>query len=301
MKKYSINNHAEKIVSDITFISGSARSGTSIIGKYIGSLKNYEYYFEPPMLFQLLAEIDNLEPLIARRLLIAYFYEELFAGSISGRSLNYKPTDDSCVFNMMSKEEVNRRVTQEFPKSKLKLCSKKIAFKIPDFVYKEQKLVNLFPNVKIIRMVREPSSTIASLLNKGWFSDENIRTNEYVWPCTKNGDIYEPHFLSAEYQGKWDELSEFDRCIVYYIMQTPPKTYSKNILTIDYKELLNYKTSATVKIRNFLDTAETSLSRKIFESMRVQESTQRLPESWLSNDLYQIALQNYTTYGNSDL
>ena len=46
----SWNNVLDKMV----IIGGSARSGTTIIGKLIHSLKNIEYQFEPPMLVSLL-------------------------------------------------------------------------------------------------------------------------------------------------------------------------------------------------------------------------------------------------------
>ena len=53
--KRNINN----IVDNTVWITGSARSGTSILGKILSTLKGAEYAFEPEYLFYILRQIHK--------------------------------------------------------------------------------------------------------------------------------------------------------------------------------------------------------------------------------------------------
>ena len=56
----SLDKKISKKCNEAIIISGGARSGTTIIGKVLHSLKNVEYAFEPPALFALFPLINDL-------------------------------------------------------------------------------------------------------------------------------------------------------------------------------------------------------------------------------------------------
>ena len=57
---YQLPTHIHNKVRQSILITGSARSGTSIFGKMLGSLERVEYFFEPPTLFALFATLNDL-------------------------------------------------------------------------------------------------------------------------------------------------------------------------------------------------------------------------------------------------
>jgi len=295
-RNFAVNQHAKTIVNRSVFVSGSARSGTTIMGKYIGSLKNYEYYFEPPMLFQILADADNLPPKIFRRMLITYLYEDLFCGSISGRNLNFRAEDDTYIYNIKSRNEIENRLTGNFRKSMLKENYSRLAFKIPDFVYREKLYQNIFPQSKIIRMVRDPSETISSLIKKAWFSSENIIRDDIVWPNEKYPNGFVPHFVPEQYKHEWTKLTEIDRCLVYYKSQTPYYTPSEKSLIVRYSDLLYELSKVTRSVHNFLEASETEASDSILGSISSQDSTSKQNFNSASAELLRQAFDSYESY-----
>ena len=52
-------NNIKKILNNLIWITGCARSGTTILGKILSTLKNVEYGFEPELLFGLLPKIHK--------------------------------------------------------------------------------------------------------------------------------------------------------------------------------------------------------------------------------------------------
>ena len=69
-------------------ISGSARSGTTILAKILHSFKNVELAFEPPVLYSLFALLPELEEKQWRLLYETHLYEEFFRDALSGRAIN---------------------------------------------------------------------------------------------------------------------------------------------------------------------------------------------------------------------
>ena len=49
-----------KILNNLIWVTGCARSGTTILGKILSTLKNVEYGYEPEFLFGLLPKIHKL-------------------------------------------------------------------------------------------------------------------------------------------------------------------------------------------------------------------------------------------------
>lgn len=295
-KRFTLNVHGEEIVDHSVFISGSSRSGTTIMGKFIGSLDNFEYYFEPPTLFQLFADADNISERVFKGLVTAYLYEDLYCGSVSGRSLNFRKYDDSYIYNMKTQREIEERLNNEFRKSSLNQNSRQLAFKIPDFVYREAVFQKIFPESKIVRMVRDPSETISSLIQKAWFSSENIKRNDLIWPSSKKNDVYVPHFVPAEFRSEWAVMTETDRCLVYYLSQTPMYQTQKNTLVIRYEDLIHNPEMIGKRLKLFLHCEGTPISEKILQSIHPQVTTNKHDWQSASSELVGSAQNRYQSY-----
>jgi hypothetical protein len=97
-------------VNNSILITGSARSGTSIMGKIIHSLKNVEYVFEPPTLVSLFSVIHEMDEKHWSLLFQTYLYEEFLINAIAGRNLNFNTNDDSCIYNTKPRNEIEERL-----------------------------------------------------------------------------------------------------------------------------------------------------------------------------------------------
>ena len=96
--------------NNAVLISGSARSGTTILSKILHSFKNVELVYEPPVLFSLFALLPEIEEKQWRLLYETYLYEEFFINALSGRSVNCNRKDDSSIFLVKDKEELDKRL-----------------------------------------------------------------------------------------------------------------------------------------------------------------------------------------------
>ena len=54
------NHHINNVLENVIWITGCARSGTTILGKILSTLKNVEYAYEPEFLFRLLPSINKI-------------------------------------------------------------------------------------------------------------------------------------------------------------------------------------------------------------------------------------------------
>ena len=82
---YRLSHEVENIVSKGIFVTGSTRSGTTMMGQLISSLLNVEYVEEPPMIRILLSLINKLPKKIFKFFYEGYIFEDHMMFSIPGR------------------------------------------------------------------------------------------------------------------------------------------------------------------------------------------------------------------------
>ena len=164
IKKYDkplpkIRNYNDLIPDDrLLIINGVGRSGTTILGTLIASLRPVFYVFEPALI-KYCTDLSVLKGVL---------YEDYFLREIHGRG-NTNPYDDTYCINYMTKKELHeRRVINRKNESIEKY--KKLN---PLFVVKTTEYDNLFlSNVKRIDIIRNGFDVIQSAVNKGWYTDD---------------------------------------------------------------------------------------------------------------------------------
>ncbi len=70
--------YENKILRNTIWITGCARSGTTILGKILSSLKGVEYAYEPEALLGLLPLVHNIEKKYWNHIFESYLIEDLF-------------------------------------------------------------------------------------------------------------------------------------------------------------------------------------------------------------------------------
>ena len=126
--KYFISSYSDHVFNSIHWITGPARSGTSLIGEIFYTLKNVEYFYEPEFLFSLLPAMHKLKADYFELLYKTYLSEELVFNSIVGRKINFRTIDQSYIGNSKTPYEINFKMTNKLNRRKLLNFYKKKIF-----------------------------------------------------------------------------------------------------------------------------------------------------------------------------
>ncbi len=232
---------AEEKAAHAILVSGSARSGTTILGKIIHSFQNVEYAFEPPEIISLLASINEVPSATWKMLYATNLYESLLMGSLSGRSINTNRYDDSSIFHVKGMSDIDSRLSRSHRKVELENRAMKsvIAYKIPDIIPFIPSLLDQYPLTRVVLIRREAVPTINSLMEKHWFSDENMSSN-LVWPSYKKGMYSIPYWVKKRDFDLWVAMSELDRCAYYYIRMNEDVAKIPDRVDVSYEALLEH-------------------------------------------------------------
>lgn len=264
-----LHEEAKAKVDKSIFITGSARSGTTIMGQLVHSLSCVEYSFEPPTLFSLIPLIGQIEKEHWQLLFRTYLYEDFFVNAISGRNLNFNPHDDSYVLNAKSSDLINERHNGSLRKGMVDNHSANgnIAFKMPDMVPFLDSLNDYFPDLRLITMTRNPLAVINSLLSKAWFSDHSLKNENKIYPTRSYRSYRMPFWLKEEDFDYWIGLDELNRC-AFYVSLMEPKKVSKTQVLVNYDEFVLAPRTTLDKICNEFGLSYGEKTEQILTSIK---------------------------------
>ena len=234
-----LSKQASQICSNAVMVTGSARSGTTIMGKLIHSFRQVEYAYEPPMLFTLFSLIEKLNREEWCLLYETYLYEEFMLGALAGRAINCNKSDDSSIYRVKNPQEIEDRLQNSLGKSDAEEQARlhRLAFKLPDVVPFISMLVERYPAMKVVVMLREAIDTLNSLMKKKWFSHEN-NNNALIWPFREYQGVHVPFWVKEEDDSIWAELNELDRAAYYYVRVNENVDEIKGRIEVKYSKLL---------------------------------------------------------------
>ena len=240
VKKICLDRHIYNKCNDCIVISGSARSGTTIVGKIIHSFDNVEYTFEPPLLYSLFPLILELDEDYWKLLYETYLYEEFLVSALSGRGINCNREDDSSIYRVKSEKLINERLSKSLRKIEgEKLAQKsRIAYKMPDVVPFIYRLKEYYPGTTVLIVLRKAPYVFNSLLEKGWFSDRTLREENVVWPNRFLDGMRIPFWVAPEDDEYWCEMDELHRIAYYYISVNKPVEKISDCITVKYDDLI---------------------------------------------------------------
>lgn len=235
-----ISQNARSKIENAVVITGTGRSGTTIIGKIIHSFQHVEYAFEPPVLVTLFSLIEKMPREQWKLIYETYLYEEILINSICGRSINCNQKDDSSIYKVKIAKEIESRLSRSLRKEDAEHEAKKynIAYKIPSIPHHIPNLLKFYPSSRVIVVKRDPIGTINSLMRKKWFDDINLKSN-IIWPFRIYKGLHVPDCVKESDNQKWIEMTELDRCAYYYITMSQAAEKIKNKIEISYDELID--------------------------------------------------------------
>jgi hypothetical protein len=232
--------YSDPLITDLAknsiCLTGIGRSGTTILGALVHSLKNVEYAFEPPELIPLFHFIESIPVEIWRYLYEFYLFEGIFSGSLSGRTLNFNESDWSCVFRSKTKEEVQKRMSSSLRRQEILnlIDDRCIAYKIPNILNRIKKLNAFYPKTKTICTIRHPDEVVRSTLERGWYRSP---LNLAVMRNTDFGPI--PAHIDESNAQRWLSLSEIDKCYDSFCQVYLEEYLTDQLCIIDFSTLCN--------------------------------------------------------------
>lgn len=219
MIELKLNKNIKSKCDSAIIISGAARSGTTIMGKIIHSMKDVEYIFEPELFFSLFPLIEKMPANQWQLLYETYLYEDFLINALAGRRLNCNKKDDSSIYRVKSKKLIHQRLSKSWRKKEIKIKDSQIVYKMPDIVPLIPKIQKYYPGTKVILMHRNFNDTFQSLKKKGWFTDKGIK-------------------MFLQYQEYTTPHNEDQRIKYYYNKMYRDTKKIKNLIVVKYEDLV---------------------------------------------------------------
>lgn len=261
-----IQNQCENSI----FITGSARSGTTIFGKIIHSLENVEYFYEPPILYSLFPLLKSIGENDWKLLFETTLYEQLFIDSLAGRSINTNLNDDSSVYLVKTKEEIESRLNSDKRKKELEIIAKNytIAYKVHSIMPFVPDLQRFYKNLNITIILRDPVYIINSIIKKEWFNDYNLINTNENWPNYFHKGMKVPFWVSEDDIDWFYTMPPQDRSVYYILRMYEPIPEIKSPYIIHYNELLNNTEKVISKFADKWDLKFGEKSKELIDSVK---------------------------------
>ena len=251
-----------KILENTIWITGCARSGTTILGKILSTLKSVEYAFEPEYLYTLLPKIHSFNKRNWLNLYNTYLIEELFFNLCVGRKVNFRKIDDSYIGHSLSSKDLKAKLRINLSRIDfehyLEKNKKKLVIKIPDVSRNLVALEKYYPKNKFIITMRNSKSISNSLIKKKWFRNNNNLPSIY-----KNRDMF-----GKNIHKKWLKLNEKEKTEEYIKQINKYDKKLKNKHVLFYENLVNDPNKEINKICKFLNLKKTIMTKEAIKTIR---------------------------------
>ena len=258
------------------FLTGAPRSGTSILGKIIATLKDIEYHFEPPTLYMICSSYADglIDKSAAKILLQNYLCEDLLLESIQGRGVNIRPSDDSQILNSIDWPELNQRwinIPNRAEAIKYGLDKGiRLALKSPNTFDALPLIRDVMEDPNIIIIKRNGFDVLNSIVAKQWLSDNSLKTE--LWPY-KNTDstINMPYWVPNRFTKDWGNMSCTTRSALMWAVHADiglSYVNSKDTIIISYEELTENPSLIINKLTKFTGTEPTHHTTRVINTIR---------------------------------
>ena len=267
-------------------LTGPMRSGTSVLGKIIGSFDGVEFFYEPMTFITLLLNKE------CRFLLEDYIYYDLLMASLAGRNLNLNSHDDSSVYNYKSKKVIEERLSRSWSTDMIHESNQDVfcLVKYPSYINQFAEYESNRFKVKKIFIFREPVGTILSLMKKKWFN-ESVLTLGLRGEFKQLEGKHVPLWLADTEVDLFWNLDEMGRCLFYYTKTLKEYTHNFDVV-VSYDMLCNEPKRTVNGLLKKLSLKRGDLTNKLIEELR-PEQIKSLKISKKNEHLFEEAMSSY--------
>jgi hypothetical protein len=270
----------------LTLMTGAMRSGTSVLGKIVGSFEQVEFFYEPMTFVRLLLN-DSCKGLVDD-----YVYFDLLMPSLAGRNINLNANDDSSIRNYKSAGFIDKRLARSWPADVIHESNEAVTclVKYPSYADELAGFESAIYPTKKIYIVREPIGNVLSILQKRWFHDEVIQggiRGEFKRVGTRNV----PLWLREQDVDDFMRLDETGRCLFYY-NQVLSARLDKFDVVVSYEGLCNYPAETVENLQRKLNLKSGEMTEMLVSRMR-PEQIKSLDVNEGNKALFDEAMSNY--------
>ena len=238
--KYKISESIREKIARSIFLTGSTRSGTTIMTRLFLSLDEFEMSQEPPLTYLMIPMIDDVDADTWKIIFETYLFEDNLMLAIPGRRLNFNIDDDSSIFKAKSREDIEQRTSRTMRRTEILpvAMSRRYGFKMPEMLPFLPQLMEYYPNLQTIVMLRKPEGVIGSILSKGWYSDQALTETTGEWLFREDTELKVPYWVPDNIVGRWIEMSELERCCFCYSYQYEHIVGRSDCVVVDYDDFV---------------------------------------------------------------
>lgn len=276
---------------DIVIITGTCRSGKTLLAKLLGSMKNVDYVEEPwfPMMIPVMQGNGMLDCSNAKALMRA-ITKELMNDIILCRQANFRPSDSSAIWDLKPATEIferlinlkSRRDAEKYISDKKSTLVYVLAETVPYIDF----FIKTFPDCKIIHVIRNGVDVALDIADKRWYSNEELRSPKNnilyrLYSSKKYSKKYylpwwipeneEELFLSMSDSRKglyyWSRLLEINIDKRKEIKISYPKQYKE----IKYEDIVNTPDEVVKMMSKFIELEVTQYTELIKANLWKQE------------------------------
>lgn len=282
LDKYTIPTNYQGIFDGrFLLITGVGRSGTTILGKVIGSMKPVFYLFEPAMmrLVPFLYAIDDSQRHSYSKLLKALLFEDYVLQLVHGRNLNYNQNDSSYIGNYLPQTDIEDRWERLSRRNEaveyLRTNQVMIAVKIPTFQTLCSTLGEIISGAKFIHIIRNGSDVIASALRQGWYTDIYMNSTIVDWVEHGQGThtCNIPYYLDEESRVLFPTWNQVTRaaCVWRCLTESGLDFYENNqdvCFQLKYEDFIDQPEYFVLKFEDLFGLERTPITEKHLQSIK---------------------------------
>ena len=278
------------LLENAVVVTGLPRSGTTILGKIVGSFAPLDYHFEPPTFYFVCAAYaaGELSLPAARALLQVHLTESLLLESTQGRGVNLRPSDDSQVLNRMSWADLHARWANVNCRADaieaVQRAGVRLAIKMPMVIDAMALLSETLPRVRVVIAMRDGNDVVRSILRKGWLTDEGLMTE--LWPYVEDHERDEgvniPYWVAPDDRERWEQMSSATRtCLMWAhhaerALEIVATATPGAVVCVRYEDLVEDPSAAVADLAAALEVTSTPYTTRWLEEVRATPAS-RVP------------------------
>jgi hypothetical protein len=270
----------------LVVITGVGRSGTTVLGKLVGSMDPAIYLFEPAAFKYLpfLLHADPAQSGAYAEMIRSLVTEDYLLPAAQGRSLNWNPREDSYVGHYLPEEEVRRRWRELSRRSEV---LRFLRHRPPMWVVKTTEYQTLFDatravfaGARFVQAVRNGGEVVSSALKRGWYSDEYLNRALVDWARRPEpGGVALPWYLDEASREAFASWGPATRAAAVWRVLTEAglawqAEHPDECLTVRYEELVARPEEVVDGLARHLGLEPTELTRRHLASVRAHRPTQ---------------------------
>lgn len=261
----------------LVVITGVARSGTSVVGKIIGSFENSHYLFEPAI-FYLIPPLIKEKKLSFKEgadLLKSVLFEDFYLQMISGRYINYNKNDDSYIGEYVDVKEIESRWYKFERKTDVMEHLEKndylFVIKMPDIQPFYDVLYKCFDGVKFVDLVRDGNDVVSSSIRRDFYSIEDLNERLVIWSNMIN-NLRVPWFIENKNRENFSKWNHETRVAHIWRIQTEcgldfASEHEDKILQYKLEDFSKDPEIFVKKVEKFLNRKRTKITDKNVKSV----------------------------------